>query len=190
MPWKNGLGVTTEIARAPLEGDFDWRVSVARVAADGPFSTFPGCDRVILTLEGAGMVLAQPGTAAEVTLGLLEPWAFSGDAITTCTLRGGPIRDFNLIARRTAYVPSVSVLRPEAAETIGSDAETSILYCAEGAIAVEAAGTFALASEETLIVERTGEERGAVVIRPSAPRTVVILATLTVPGGRSARVRE
>jgi environmental stress-induced protein Ves len=44
MPWKNDGGVTLEIAVLPSAssaGDFDWRISMATVAADGPFSVFP-----------------------------------------------------------------------------------------------------------------------------------------------------
>ncbi len=40
MPWKNGGGSTTEIAVFPIDSGldaFDWRVSMATVAADGPF---------------------------------------------------------------------------------------------------------------------------------------------------------
>jgi uncharacterized protein len=41
MPWKNRRGSTTEIAvgsaGASLDA-FDWRISMAHVAADGPFS--------------------------------------------------------------------------------------------------------------------------------------------------------
>ena len=43
MPWKNGAGVTREVAAWPPEArldDFGWRVSMARVERDGPFSTF------------------------------------------------------------------------------------------------------------------------------------------------------
>ncbi len=60
MPWKNGGGTTTEIAifpeRAEL-GAFDWRVSIAEVSSEGPFSRFPGYDRTIMLLEGKGMIL-------------------------------------------------------------------------------------------------------------------------------------
>ncbi|MBV9975040.1 MAG: HutD family protein, partial [Hyphomicrobiales bacterium] len=50
MPWKNGGGETTEIIASP-EGagldEFDWRISMARVATDGPFSRFAGVDRTL-----------------------------------------------------------------------------------------------------------------------------------------------
>jgi uncharacterized protein len=40
MPWKNGGGETTEIAVFPPGASLDaiaWRLSMASVAADGPF---------------------------------------------------------------------------------------------------------------------------------------------------------
>ena len=53
MPWKNGGGETVEIAVSP-EGaalsEFDWRISMATVATDGPFSIFPGIDRTLSIL--------------------------------------------------------------------------------------------------------------------------------------------
>src|SRR3954463_8036751 len=61
MPWRNGGGTTTEIAIAPLpsaSGDrFAHRVSIADVATDGPFSRFDGYERLIMLVEGAGMIL-------------------------------------------------------------------------------------------------------------------------------------
>ena len=60
MPWKNGGGSTTEIAAAPDGAGidaFDWRVSMAVVAADGPFSEFPGIDRTLSILDGSGLIL-------------------------------------------------------------------------------------------------------------------------------------
>ncbi len=64
MPWKNGGGVTVEIAIHPQGAsvdDFDWRVSMATVASDGPFSVFPGIDRTLSVLEGDGILLDVEG---------------------------------------------------------------------------------------------------------------------------------
>ena len=55
VPWKNGGGVTREVAAFPDGAGFDdflWRISMAEVRADGPFSVFPGVDRVLAVLEG------------------------------------------------------------------------------------------------------------------------------------------
>ncbi|MFO7483937.1 HutD family protein, partial [Oceanibaculum nanhaiense] len=61
MPWKNGQGTTTEIVVAPAGAgleDFDWRLSIARMEADAPFSAFPGIVRTLAIVEGAGLTLA------------------------------------------------------------------------------------------------------------------------------------
>lgn len=60
MPWKNGGGETREIAIFPPAANLDtldWRISMAVVAQDGPFSSFPGIDRTLCVIEGAGMEL-------------------------------------------------------------------------------------------------------------------------------------
>ena len=57
VPWRNGQGVTREIAAMPAGAgpdDFLWRVSLADVVGPAPFSRFPGVDRVIALNDGAG----------------------------------------------------------------------------------------------------------------------------------------
>src|ERR1700689_272768 len=81
-PWKNGGGSTTEVAVAPAGAsldNFDWRVSLARVASDGPFSEFPGIDRSLAVVKGEGLVLSI-GQHAPLTLSRgSEPISFFGD---------------------------------------------------------------------------------------------------------------
>lgn len=103
MPWKNGGGSTTEIAAHP-EGagldEFDWRVSMATVAADGLFSCFPGIDRTLAVLSGAGIDLSIDGRPP-VRLGpTSEPFSFAGDVPTFGALVDGPIVDLNVMSRR------------------------------------------------------------------------------------------
>ena len=66
MPWKNGQGSTTELAIEPpgaaLDG-FDWRISIAELRGSGPFSTFPGYDRIIVQLDGPPMILTHGSNA-------------------------------------------------------------------------------------------------------------------------------
>ena len=96
--WRNGGGVTREVASAPADSDFDWRVSIADVDAPGPFSAFPGVDRVITLLDGDGMVLTVDGV--EHRLIRHTPFAFAGEERTTCALTWGSTRDLNLMTRR------------------------------------------------------------------------------------------
>ena len=102
MPWKNGGGTTTEIwKQVSPSGEMLWRLSVADVASDGPFSLFPGIDRWIMVIEGKGMTLDIEGTGSRRLDRPFDPLLFPGDARTGCQLIDGPIRDFNfMIARR------------------------------------------------------------------------------------------
>lgn len=94
QPWKNGAGLTRAIAVSPIGSDastFDWRISVAEVERDGPFSAFPGIDRCIVLLRGAGMLLhgADGGLVHRLDR-RHEPFHFSGDLPLDATLLGGP----------------------------------------------------------------------------------------------------
>ncbi|WP_406493398.1 HutD family protein [Streptomyces sp. NBC_00846] len=112
-PWKNGGGVTREIAAypegAPLDA-FDWRVSLADVSGDGPFSSFPGVDRTLTVVEGAGMDLMVGGEHHIVD----EPYwphEFPGDLETYGRLLGGPVVNFNVMYRRERTSAEVAVVR-------------------------------------------------------------------------------
>ncbi|MGW7100937.1 HutD/Ves family protein [Streptomyces sp. NPDC054883] len=112
-PWKNGGGVTREIAVLP-EGagteDFHWRVSLADVTADGPFSVFPGVDRTLTLAEGVGMDLTIGG-ARRLVDERFAPQRFPGDRPTECRLLGGPVVNFNVMYRREAVAAEVAVVR-------------------------------------------------------------------------------
>jgi len=106
MPWKNGGGETVEVIVHP-EGaslaDFGWRVSMATVASDGPFSVFPGIDRTLAVLSGDGMALSIEGLGERLLKPETAPLAFPADAPTTARLTGGPITDLNVMTRRGVF---------------------------------------------------------------------------------------
>ncbi|MGW7072081.1 HutD/Ves family protein [Streptomyces sp. NPDC054855] len=146
MPWKNGGGVTREVAsgtvRAPLAAEetadgFDWRVSIADVAAGGPFSRFPGIDRVITLVEGEGMVLTVDGTSQLVEP--LSPFPFPGDATTDCLLKAGAVRDMNVMTRRghaTAEVRMIPVAAAQGAEMVCAEGEILLVMAATEGVTV------------------------------------------------------
>ncbi|MEV0411145.1 HutD family protein [Streptomyces sp. NPDC050448] len=113
VAWKNGGGVTREIAARP-EGagmaDFGWRVSLAEVAADGPFSAFPGVDRTLTLAEGAGMDLTVSG-ARRLVDERYAPQDFPGDVPTGCRLLDGPVVNFNVMYRRDRVQADTAVVR-------------------------------------------------------------------------------
>jgi environmental stress-induced protein Ves len=161
MTWRNGQGTTTEIAIAPGHGDrFRWRLSIADVAASGPFSDFSGYDRIIAVVSGAGMRLAVAGRAAVVLTRDSEPYAFPGDAATECTLLDGPIRDFNLMTDRSSCRGAVAALR-FAGRPIDqplTQGATSLLHAVRGGLAVSggASGGWQVPEGATLRLDGAG----------------------------------
>ena len=95
QPWKNGGGTTHEIAREDRGGALLWRLSIAEVATDGPFSSFPGLARVLTVIEGAGLHLHTPEGRLDALP--LAPVAFSGDTPVDCRRIAGEVHDFNVI---------------------------------------------------------------------------------------------
>ncbi|WP_235536546.1 HutD family protein, partial [Phenylobacterium sp. Root700] len=132
MPWKNGGGVTREVAiwppTAALDA-FDWRISIADVAQGGPFSAFPSVDRVLTVIEGSGIELAVEGLATVMLDAAAAPFAFPGDAACAATLHKGPIRDLNLMVRRGAYVTRVR--RVDGPAVTNCTAETTFVLALE-----------------------------------------------------------
>ncbi|OQR65165.1 HutD-family protein [Streptomyces maremycinicus] len=113
VAWKNGGGVTREIACVPADAGmaaFTWRVSLAEVAADGPFSVFPGVERTLTLVEGAGMDLTVAGRRRLVGARYV-PQDFPGDEPTDCRLLDGPVVNLNVMWRRGASAPAVAVVR-------------------------------------------------------------------------------
>lgn len=114
MPWKNGGGVTTEIAVFPPDAgldDFSWRISMARVETDGPFSLFPGVDRTLMLLDGEGLYLTVEGKGVHHLARPYETAAFPADVVASARLRAGPITDLNVMTRRGVCEAEVGLVR-------------------------------------------------------------------------------
>lgn len=99
--WKNGGGVTRELAVWPQAEDWVWRMSVADVAQDGPFSVFEGLDRWFAVLDGAGVQLDMAGESYPLTP-KAPPFFFDGATPVDCRLLTGKTIDFNLMLRRSS----------------------------------------------------------------------------------------
>jgi environmental stress-induced protein Ves len=103
QPWKNGGGITSEVATFPAGAgmaDFDWRISIAEVAEAGPFSCFDGVDRVLAVLDGE---LALTFTSQPDPVRLTPrsaPFRFAGDVPVSGAPLDGPARDLNVMVRR------------------------------------------------------------------------------------------
>jgi hypothetical protein len=155
MPWKNGAGSTTEIAisppNAPLD-DFDWRVSMAQVSADGPFSVFDNIDRTLLVLQGDGIDLSVTGhTPARVDARAIH--AFPGDRPASATLINGPVTDLNVMSRRGRVHHHVRRLKLSQPQPFPVRAVT-LLIVENGEIAVRSGSASAtLAAYDALLLD-------------------------------------
>lgn len=101
MPWKNGGGITREVAIWPPGSkfdDFDWRISMADVREPGPFSVFEGIDRTMAILSGR-LELRLPDSTI-VLNPESEPFAFAGDVPCEGIPLHGPVTDLNVMVRR------------------------------------------------------------------------------------------
>ena len=108
MPWKNGGGSTLELYRIPNEGDFNFRLSMATVSSDGPFSHFSGIERILLLVEGAGFRLNKnpQSITMDTSFSLIT---FAGEDDIYCQLIQGTCRDFNVMTRRDFATSTLSI---------------------------------------------------------------------------------
>ncbi len=97
-PWRNGGGTTRELVVFPVRENWHWRMSVADIERDGPFSQFEGVQRWFAVLSGAGARLSTGG-AEHLLTPESDALAFDGNALTQCSLVSGATRDFNLMVR-------------------------------------------------------------------------------------------
>ncbi|ARM15223.1 MULTISPECIES: HutD family protein [Rhizobium] len=157
MPWKNGGGETVEIAVSPEDAGlagFDWRVSMATVAADGPFSIFPGIDRTLVILDGNGMVLEIEGRAPVLLTTASDPLAFPADIPVTAKLQDGAITDLNVMTRREGLVHKLSRIELDGSSSMVLPAPTCLLLCHSGALSFRRGDeTGALAASDALLIE-------------------------------------
>ncbi len=140
MAWKNGGGITYEVAVHPDNGasldSFEWRLSMARVESDGPFSIFPGIDRSLAIMEGNGVNLAiENRPSVPVTL-TSDPASFPGDVPVTAFLLNGTVLDLNIMTRRSAWSHHIELCGSDIDINDRDNSDTSILIVRNGTLTV------------------------------------------------------
>ncbi|UXM81347.1 HutD family protein [Shewanella seohaensis] len=117
--WKNGSGSTKQLLIWPKGADlsnFDFRISIATISSDGPFSLFHGIDRQLCILEGEGVKLHIKGNdlgqSEEIILRPNDsPFCFSGETQIESKLLDKQILDFNVMTRRGKYHACIEQLK-------------------------------------------------------------------------------
>jgi uncharacterized protein len=162
LPWKNGKGVTLELAIAPPDAgldDFDWRISSARVDSAGPFSHYPGIDRSLGLLSGAGLRLnlgEQPGLDLDRHNPVLS---FAGELDVQAELLAGPVQDFNLMSRRGRWRHRLEYQQLQGERWLDCS-EVLFIYCIAGSpldCQLPCGSLVQLANGQGLLLESPGE---------------------------------
>lgn len=136
MAWKNGGGQTIEIAVHPPGAglaDFDWRVSAATIAVDGPFSCFEGIDRTLAILSG-GMELTIEGGPSVRLSAASDPLRFPADVAAAARLTDGAVADLNVMTRRAAFDHRVRRLGGPAGAAVVAGGRWSLVVAAGPAL--------------------------------------------------------
>lgn len=128
MPWANGLGTSYEVASdRNADGEWTWRVAIAPVVVDGPFSSLSGVDRELVVIEGNGMVLEVDGESVECLPGRVV--RFSGDSTTFARLIDKPVVDLGLMTVRGSVTGSMIVV-----VDVGNVVESDVLVAIGDAV--------------------------------------------------------
>lgn len=174
VPWKNGGGLTRELAihlDEEIHPAFLWRISMATVGGPGPFSRFDDIDRTIAVLQGEGIVLASGDE--EITLRRdSDPYSFAGETPIDGSVISGETTDLNVMTRRgyfTHVMKRIVIGEPLAIE-VGCD-EMMVVF--NGEVDVEAPeGRLRARPLDTL----TGLKRGTRLrLLPSAREEVFLI---------------
>ncbi len=131
LPWRNGGGSTRELLAWPSAAQWQWRLSVAEIGSDGPFSAYPGVQRCFAVLQGAGVRLRLAGGDVALTPDS-APIDFDGAAAPHCRLIDGPTRDLNAMALASAG--RCRLQRAAAGQDWRSAAPLRAMFCTESVV--------------------------------------------------------
>lgn len=156
-PWKNGGGVTVDIALAAENGITVWRFGRTPIVQPGPFSDYAGFDRVQVLVAGSGLVLETPGGEIDVRQPF-RPVRFAGETPIRSRLEAGPVEVVNLIGARARVKIDIAVL--DEGRTLQLGRGTHIAYNPRGNAVLAAAGTrHTLAADHALRIDADGSLR-------------------------------
>jgi environmental stress-induced protein Ves len=181
--WKNDGGWTTEIAREPADAsaDFRWRISIADIESDGPFSSFPGVARELMLLAGGGIELDIDDAPPLRLVERFQRARFDGESHVECRLLAGPTRDFNVMTQRDAVRAEVMGRPLVGSMVLFPEAEVVwIAHLVSGiADARTGADVATLGVSDTLRIDFASRDDARVVIEGGGEIVLVKLAALS-----------
>jgi uncharacterized protein len=167
-PWRNGGGVTRELASHPKvasaqDGAWDWRVSIADLTKSGDFSAFPGMERVLTVVDGELLLLTVDG--ADHPLEKYRPYRFSGDAAAHGALPTGDIRNLNVITRAGSFKGFTSIIEL-------SKKRAHPVFEGQLAVLLQGQATVSAGADESGTADETETADGEAAAAPSPPEAL------------------
>jgi uncharacterized protein len=141
VPWKNGGGLTREIATHSDAKGLIWRLSLADVTSDAPYSRFPGYHRILTVVTGGGTQLLDADNVVRIDALPYEPVPFSGDQFLQGRLGAGPIQNFNVIFDPKRILARVLIIETGLDMDVPSGAQAAVFCLGDPVTVTELDGT-------------------------------------------------
>ena len=166
--WRNGGGSTRELYAWPAGPLWRWRISVAEITQDGPFSAYHDVDRIFAVIDGAGVRLKMPDATEQELLMASAPLFFAGEAAPDCRLIDGPTRDLNLMSQRGAGRSTMQ--RAAVGQAWVSAAPLRALFTAEVlSLKIDGQAPLAMTASTLAISPHAAHERWQVLVPMRSP---------------------
>ncbi|TXH34315.1 MAG: HutD family protein [Rhodospirillaceae bacterium] len=143
VPWRNGGGqamdIAAQAATAGSADEFTWRVALAEIDRDGPFSAYgQGIERIITLLDGAGFDLDVADSPAISVRERHMPVRFRGDKPTSCRLQDGRCIVFNVMHDH-AHSAQLNIITPVPNQPLifSPPGRTTVLFCLLGSFDIK-----------------------------------------------------
>ena len=134
MPWRNGMGMTLEIAREPPGPAAPiWRLGLSTISQSGPLPDLSGYQRCATLIDGGAYRLDVLGGKSQELRAVGDTARLPAGSTIACLLLDGPSRHISLTVREPGTITSVETLRCERERYLPSDpGAMQALFCIEG----------------------------------------------------------
>lgn len=133
-PWKNGQGLTRQIAIFPQQDDFLWRLSVAEIKGPNHFSNYKGYKRLLVPWKGNGFILNGKKIKP------FEIYQFDGEEEIYCEIESKMVLDLGLIYKAD-QISVVSKIHTGIIDMQCEDKSEIFIFCFKGTLESETGKT-------------------------------------------------
>lgn len=154
MPWKNGAGLTRQIAVFPSDANinnFICRISITEIKSDNVYSHFPHIHRTQMLLNGCGVEL-KFSNKVTILNKQYQLTNFSGNNAVSCHMLRGPCQVLNIMTRQGEEIPESWVIYGACNKMLND--KPRVFYIAQGEydVAISAHKNITLRTGDALLV--------------------------------------